>query len=481
MISVPGSNEADPEPSIRPGQVLDGKFRVERILGEGAMGLVALATHLALEERVALKFLRPEARARPDIVRRFAREARAAARIKNDHVARVYDVGGSADDNPFIVMEFLEGSDLETVLLARTLPIAEAVEHVIQACEGLTAAHALGIVHRDIKPANLFVTEHGGVPHVKVLDFGISKAGIGVGLDSVDLTGDTTTQIMGSPHYMSPEQVRSTKDVDLRADIWSLGVVLFELLTATTPFDGTEVTAVIAQVLHEPHRKLRSLREDVPAELEAVVDRCLDKEPDARFQSAADLAAALLPFAPRRARDSVERASAISRRSSGRQDVVDSLAPPQMPASGPHSASDGKLGPPSSANEAFEPTIPLAFAPSRPRSRLVPVGILAVALLVVVVGVVFLRSRLASDERAAGAEPSARPSSPDAPVPTSAPTSAPTEEHAVAAAAAPAATSAAPPVHSSASPKSGRPARPDGRPAPSASPSPPEHEIRRER
>lgn len=315
--------------SITNGQVLEGKFRVENVIGEGAMGLVVEATHLDLEERVALKFLRDEAKARPDLASRFAREARASATIKNDHVARVYDVG-THDGAPFIVMEYLVGRDLEQILHAGgPLDPTEAVELVIQACEGLTAAHTQGIVHRDIKPGNLFVSEHGGIRQLKLLDFGISKAGLKKGtLEDVDLLTGDTTQIMGSPHYMSPEQIRSTKDVDLRADIWSLGVVLFELITGKTPFDASEITGIIAQVLHEPHRTARSLVPDIPTGLEEVIDHCLQKEPAKRYQCAADVAVALLPFAPKRSRAVAERATKMQARAAGADLPPESLPPP---------------------------------------------------------------------------------------------------------------------------------------------------------
>ena len=317
---------------VRTGEVLEGKFRIERIIGEGAMGLVAEAMHLDLEEHVALKFLHREARERPDIVARFAREARAAARIKSDHVARVYDVGWTADGGPFIVMELLEGLDLE-LLLAKSGPleITEAVEYVIQACEGLTAAHALGIVHRDIKPANLFRVDRSGTRQIKLLDFGISKAGISnSGFDDARLLAADTTQIMGSPHYMSPEQIRSTKDVDARADIWSLGIVLYELVSGETPFTATEITGIIAQVLHEPHRPVRSLVPDISDGLEVIIERCLQKNPDERYRSAADLAVALLPFAPKRARTIVERAVATQAWAAGHVEQNDSLPPPPL-------------------------------------------------------------------------------------------------------------------------------------------------------
>jgi serine/threonine-protein kinase len=316
---------------VQCGDILEAKFRVERILGEGAMGIVVEATHLELEERVALKFLHEEARARPDIASRFAREARAASKIKNDHVARVYDVG-SHNGTPFIVMELLHGQDLEKMLaVSGPMDPTLAVEYVIQACEGLTAAHVQGIVHRDIKPGNLFVTEHSGMRDLKVLDFGISKAGVKKNtLEDVDLLTGDTTQIMGSPHYMSPEQIRSTRDVDSRADIWSLGVVLYELITGKPPFEGTEITALIAQVLHEPHRTVRSLLPDVPTGLEEVIDHCLQKDPAKRYQSAAELAVALLAFAPKRSRAVAERAMTMMQRATGQKVVFDSLPPPAV-------------------------------------------------------------------------------------------------------------------------------------------------------
>lgn len=325
------SEDADAELPVREGQVLEGKFRVERIIGEGSMGLVVEATHLGLDERVALKFLRREARSQPDVVARFSREARSAVKLKSDHVARVFDVGNAEDGTPFIVMEFLEGSDLATILeLRRRLEIPEAVEYVIQACEGLTEAHARGIVHRDIKPENLFLAQGAGaLKQIKLLDFGISKAALSGSALETDLASGNTTQIMGSPHYMSPDQLRSTHDVDGRADIWSLGVVLFELVSGHMPFTATEVTGLIAQVLHEPHRRLTSLRADTPPELEAIVDRCLSKDPAARFASAAELAMALLPFAPKRARHAAERAAEIAR-AAGTEVAVraDSIPPP---------------------------------------------------------------------------------------------------------------------------------------------------------
>jgi len=381
----------------RVGQVLDGKFRVERILGEGSMGLVVEATHLALDERVALKFLRREAREHPEIVSRFAREARASVKIKSDHVARVFDVGTSEDGTPFIVMEYLEGSDLATVLARQErLPIGDAVDYVIQACLGLTEAHARGIVHRDIKPENLFLCQGAGaLKQVKVLDFGISKAGIGPGNLDADLTSSNTTQIMGSPHYMSPDQLRSTRDVDGRADIWSLGVVLFELLAGQPPFPGDDVSALIARVLHEPHPRLSGLRPEVSAALEAVVDRCLAKAPEGRFDNAAEMAAALLPFAPKRSRATVERAmDVVQARSGSFAAYVDSIPPPSSVVS------RTAASPPVSAPSP-EPAV-VAVTQSPPRSRLVLVVVGVVLLVGLAVAVVLLRGRSGPEPTGSG-------------------------------------------------------------------------------
>jgi serine/threonine protein kinase len=337
---APSSRTAAP---VVPGQVIGGKFRVERVIGEGGMGIVCEATHLGLDERVALKFLRREVMALPDVVARFDREARAAVKLKSEHVARVSDVGKTDDGIPFMVMELLAGKDLADLLHERgPLPIAEAVEYVIQACEGVGEAHARGIVHRDLKPENLFVVMHEGWASVKVLDFGISKVAL-VGPSSVDMQSSNTANIMGSPHYMSPEQLRSTRTVDHRADVWSLGIVLFELLTGATAFDeANDFTGLVAEILESPHRRLRAYRPDAPAELEVVVDRCLEKDRAKRFQNMAELAVALLPFAPRRARVTAERTTAISRAAGLISDPTFQLPPSAYPPpmSAPMSSSD---------------------------------------------------------------------------------------------------------------------------------------------
>jgi serine/threonine-protein kinase len=254
---------------------------------------------------VALKFLRPEALAHPDLVERFAREARAAAKIRSEHVANVFDVGTLPDGTPYIVMEHLAGRDLADYLHQEgALPIGVAVEYIMQACEALAAAHAHGIVHRDIKPENIFLTRQArGMEIIKVLDFGISKVALPRG--KRDLV--RTQMALGSPVYMSPEQIRHTEHVDARSDIWAVGCVLFELLTGVTAFDEPSLLELSAAILEREPVPLLTLRPDASQELEDVVLRCLAKNPDDRYQNVAELAIALFPFAPRRARISAER------------------------------------------------------------------------------------------------------------------------------------------------------------------------------
>jgi eukaryotic-like serine/threonine-protein kinase len=291
---------------VSPGDVIAGKYRVERTLGSGGMSVVLAATHVDLGERFALKFLNRELLGEPSIIERFTQEARAACRIRNEHVARVYDVGVH-DGVPFFVMEHLEGQDLAAVLAEAGggLEIADAVDYAMQACEALAAAHRQGIVHRDIKPENLFLACEGTLPIIKLLDFGISKISLA---PAMKRTGKLA---LGTPWYMSPEQIRDAASADERSDLWSLGVVLYELLVGHEPFRGETVTELCARVLEEEPRRIDEARSDVPLELAAVVHRCLEKDPDARFQTVAELARALAPFAPARALVCAERAALL--------------------------------------------------------------------------------------------------------------------------------------------------------------------------
>jgi tRNA A-37 threonylcarbamoyl transferase component Bud32 len=304
------------------GEVLAGKYRVERVLGVGGMGIVVAARHTHLNDRVALKFLLPEIAQTPALVTRFVREAQAAARIKSEHVARVYDVGTMENGVPYMVMEHLVGRDLGSLLGERgALPIGDAVDYVLQASEAIAEAHSIGLVHRDLKPANLFISQRAdGSPLVKVLDFGISKAVAGFdvypGAARQDLTA--TSSMMGSPLYMAPEQVRSAKTVDARADVWSLGVILHELLTGSPPFRGDTMPAVLASIVADPPASLRASRPAVPPSLESVVLACLEKDPNRRLPDVAALAEALAPFAEARSYLSIDRVAKILGRAPGR-------------------------------------------------------------------------------------------------------------------------------------------------------------------
>ena len=291
--------------SVPPGTLVADKYRVDRVLGEGGMGFVVAATHEQLDQRVALKFLLPEIAAKKEVVARFLREARAAAKIQSEHVARVIDVGTLHGASPYMVMEFLEGEDLQQTLQSRgPLPVAEAVGYVLQACEAIAEAHSLGIVHRDLKPANLFLARRpSGASVIKVLDFGISKAPA-LGKEQVLTQADA---LMGSPDYMSPEQMRASRDVDAQSDIWSLGIVLFELLTHRPPFSGENFAAVVASVLYDATPSLRMFRTDLPTGIESVVNRCLEKDASRRFATIAEFARTLVPLGPPRCELSLER------------------------------------------------------------------------------------------------------------------------------------------------------------------------------
>lgn len=274
------------------GDVIRGKYRITGKLGEGGMGVVFQALHVEIDARVAMKILRPEMLDDPENVARFDRESRAVSQLRGEHIARVLDVDFAESGLPFIVMELLEGRDLSSELELRSvLPADEAVDYVLQACTAMTEAHALGIIHRDLKPSNLFISDTGGTRMVKVLDFGISK----IVDDEVRMT--MTQATFGTPLYMSPEQVRSTKLVDARTDVWSLGIILYELLSGRTPFVGN-ATAAAAAIVTEKPPSLKSLRADLPPGLEDVVMKALEKDPAKRWQDVASFARALKPFAP---------------------------------------------------------------------------------------------------------------------------------------------------------------------------------------
>jgi serine/threonine-protein kinase len=272
------------------GAVIAGKYQIVRVVGEGGMGIVYEGLHVKMRQRVAIKMLLPETLGLPDVVARFEREARASGQLRSRHAARVMDVDQTPDGIPYMVMEFLEGQDLGTQIDTRgKIPVPEAVDYVLQACVAITEAHEAGIVHRDLKPSNLFLArDHDGVT-VKLLDFGISK----VTTEADRLT--SAESVMGTPLYMSPEQVRSARNVDERADIWSIGVILYELVTGMTPFSGT-TTQVAAAVVTDDVPPIM-VEHGAPPALQDIVLRALQKDRTRRQASAREIAAALLPFA----------------------------------------------------------------------------------------------------------------------------------------------------------------------------------------
>jgi serine/threonine-protein kinase len=294
---------------VREGEVLAGKYVVERVLGQGGMGVVVAARHIGLDERVAVKFLLPELLAGGEAVARFLREARATVHIKNEHIAKVTDVGQLESGAPYMVMEYLEGVDLAALLQTQgVLPIADAVDFVVQASEVVAEAHVLGIIHRDLKPSNLMrVMRRDGSPCIKVLDFGISK----VASQDGAMTMTRTSAVLGSPLYMSPEQMTASRDVDGRADIWSLGVILYELLSGRPPFAAESPVHLGMLIATERPAPVSTFRPDVPAALDAVVARCLMKSRDERFRNVAELVLALAPFSPGRSRESIERTARV--------------------------------------------------------------------------------------------------------------------------------------------------------------------------
>ncbi len=303
------------------------------------------ATHVDLGEPRALKFMLPEALSDPEAVERFLREGRAASRLKGAHVAKVYDVGRLDDGAPYLVMEYLEGSDLQALFKnGGARPVAEVAHWLLQASEALAEAHARGIVHRDLKASNLFLAQGAdGEPVIKVLDFGISKS-------ASDASVTATNAVLGSPYYMPPEQLRSSRDVDARADVWSLGVIGYQLVAGRLPFRGKNVTDIILAVVQsEP----APLPPEVPPAFAAVLLRCLSKDPDGRPATMADLAAGLAPFAPpdpaARHVATIDRLLATGR---GRVSVVDG------PASAPVSqlSAWGRTGDAKSAAGAKAPS-----------------------------------------------------------------------------------------------------------------------------
>jgi serine/threonine-protein kinase len=300
------------EANVSPGDVLAGKYFVTRVIGRGGMGVVVEAQHAELHERVAIKVLHKRYLDNAEAVARFQHEARASVRIRGEHSARLLDIGTTAAGAPFIVMELLEGADLSQIIRSGLLPVQEAVLYILQACEGMAEVHAHGIVHRDLKPGNLFVTRRpDGTPLVKVLDFGIAKSTLPMNDGERAVT--MTLVALGTPLYMSPEQIRSSRDVDARADVWSLGAILYELLAGRPAFGGNSTANITAQVLEAQPPSVAAIRAEVSPELDRALGRALAKKPEQRFVDVAAFAKAIAPFAGEAGAAHAERAARILR------------------------------------------------------------------------------------------------------------------------------------------------------------------------
>jgi len=314
---------------IQVGDTIAGRYRVERLLGRGSMGVVVAATDLQAGSLCAIKMMRPEATRNPRAVQCFLSEAWTSRRLQSEHVARVLDVG-EHEGLPFGVMEYLEGTDLGKVLEQRkALPVGEAALFGIQVCDALAEAHALGVVHRDIKPENLFVTQRAdGSPVIKVLDFGLAKVAA-----AAFPPGQATprSMLVGSPCFMSPEQIVGERELDGRSDLWAMGVLLYRMLTSQLPFrpaGRVGLAPLLVAIMESDPSPPTQLMPSVPAALEAVVLRCLEKDRALRFASAAELAEGLLPFAPE---DAARLVARIRRQGQGGEGEG---APPSTPAVG---------------------------------------------------------------------------------------------------------------------------------------------------
>jgi serine/threonine-protein kinase len=319
----------DAPPSIVLGATLVGKYRIDEKLGEGGMGVVYGGTHLELKTRVAIKFLLADAARDPRAKARFLREARLAASIEGEHSTRIHDVTTDEQGRPFLVMEYLAGETADARLRREErLPLTDAVSIVLQLLDALAEAHARGLIHRDVKPANLFLTQRPGEElWVKVLDFGISKAtDEGREKESITLTAPRT--LLGSPEYMSPEQLRDSANVDLRSDLWACGVTLFELLTGKMPFQADTLPDLCAKVISTPPQTLADVgAADVPSEIQLLIAKCLEKDPALRPRNAYEVAVALAPFASDGGRALLPRIRAWCKESTGPISIAREPAP----------------------------------------------------------------------------------------------------------------------------------------------------------
>lgn len=409
-IFVPVAKTPRPatDAGISIGKVFLGKYRVEELLGQGGMGIVARCTHLALDEQVAIKMLRPDVLTDEDATSRFMREAQAAVKLRSEYVARVSDVGTFENGVPYMVMEYLDGQDLGVLLEAQHhVNVQWAIDLVLQAAEALAEAHSIGIVHRDVKPTNLFVTwRPDGTSLIKVLDFGISKSPMGT-----DMQLTQTQSLLGTPAYMSPEQMRSARLVDARTDIWSLGTVMYELIEGRRPFEAESFSEMCVKVAVDAPAPMVN----ASPELQQVILRCLAKSPEQRYPSMADLGRDLVPFArdPHAAQMMVERMFRMLGRSSGVWDGSSGSGAQPLKSPVPGHIRDLKSGPVARAQtpipgapEAADTTLQDRSAPAivpidvRPRRRSgLVIGLVATAAIAIGATVMVITNNgRASDE-----------------------------------------------------------------------------------
>lgn len=365
----PAALAAAVERSFRPDQVRVGdllaqKYRVERVHKRGALGVTVEAHHTQLGQRVAIRLLVADPKAYPEAVARFVRGARLAVQHQNEHTARITDVGSLESGSPYIVAEFLSGSDLQRVLRVREwLAVPEAVDYALQACEGLADAHAHDIVHRNLKPTNLFITRRGGMRRLVVLDFGVSEDPLtdaAINLGGVSGAGKSLA-------YLAPEQIRDPSSVDARADIWALGAILHEMLTGAVLYQAASTPGLLAMIAADPPLPVSHVRPEIPAELESIVLRCLAKDQEERFANVAELASALKPFSTAEGHDSVERINKVFGRRT--RDV----RPPPLPGHAPTTRAIVHVPQPVKSTPAPAPEV-------RGSRRLLELGLTAVAL-----------------------------------------------------------------------------------------------------
>ncbi|HEY1814095.1 MAG TPA: serine/threonine-protein kinase [Kofleriaceae bacterium] len=411
-----------------PGDILLGKYRVEDVIGIGGMGRVVRATHLYLHQSVAIKILLPTMAESSSTVERFLREAQSTVKLRNEHIARVMDVGTMPDGVPFMVMEFLEGFDLNQILRHHGPQLAQpVVDLILQACEGMSEAHALGIIHRDIKPSNFFITRRpDGSNLLKILDFGISKTPAGVS----ELTGTQT--VVGTPTYMAPEQMRTARSTDPRSDIWSIGVVMYQMLVGRPPFEAETYAELVLKVGTDPPAPLYGIQ--LPAGLDTIVMRCLEKDPNNRVQNVGELARMLAPYAsdPLSAQQSAERATRILTQPKDRMSLSQvsvgmgsggmGLTPP--PNATPHSWNKSSVG--GAAGQMGAST-----AVVRGGRGMVIAGVAALCVAAGVGGFVIANSMSNKSPAVSTITPASQPVAAPAPTPAPAPAPAPVPAPAV--------------------------------------------------